>query len=91
MAGESEPSDHVRPTGSGAVPIYRVVGVSADAVTLLRVTDESETRVYSGTVQTVERAAFRDEYESASDPGTPRDPIGYLRGWIALGRNLLRR
>jgi len=68
--------DHVRPTENGRdsrVPdgVYRVVGTSEGAVTLLLVGDAAGRRVYTGEVTTVSREAL-DSFETAANPDANR-------------------
>jgi len=67
--------DHVRPTG-GDYPagIYRVVGTSDDAVTLLRVGDADGRRVNTGEIVTVLEEEL-EAFEPASNPDGNR-PLG---------------
>ncbi|WP_246986311.1 hypothetical protein [Halorientalis marina] len=71
-------SDHLRPT-DGDVPagIYRVVGVGAESVTLLRVGDADGTRVHTGEVVTVTREDL-DAFETAANPDGSRSVAAAL-------------
>jgi hypothetical protein len=72
--------DHFRP-GDGAdlsEGVYRVVGVRADEVTLLRVGDPDGRRVNTGEVVTVDRATA-ERFDSAANPDGTRSLAGTLR------------
>lgn len=79
------PYDHVRPAHDlDLTPgVYRVVGASDDAVTLLRVADGEGRRRNTGEVTTVERAALGG-FERAANPDENRSlgarASGHLRG-----------
>ena len=62
-------SEQYRPTNGVAEDgVYRVVGTDSDAVTLLRVGDESGRRVHTGDVITVPQATFTEGFTPAADP-----------------------
>jgi len=60
-------SDHLRSTDPDDDSIYRVVGTTAERVTLLRVSDGDGRRVNSGDVVTVARDAL-SSFEPAPNP-----------------------
>ncbi|PSQ20673.1 hypothetical protein BRD06_12245 [Halobacteriales archaeon QS_9_67_15] len=63
-------SDHLRPASDDAdldPGVYRVVGASEDALTLLRVGDAGARRVNTGELATVDRADL-DGFERADNP-----------------------
>ncbi len=62
--------DHVRVAGSDPDGIYRVVGVSGERVTLLRVADADGRRVHTG--ETVTVRAGGDRFEPADNPDQNR-------------------
>jgi hypothetical protein len=66
-AVEPEPYDHLRPTDP-AYPdgVYRVVGVTPERLTLLRVAEDGW-RVHTGAIVTVQRAGL-DAFEPAANP-----------------------
>lgn len=72
---ESAIYDHYRPAG-GDYPqgIYRVVGTTEEAVTVLRVGDADGRRVHTGEVYTVPTAEFT-AFEAAENPDGSR-PLG---------------
>lgn len=72
-------SDHVRPRDDDGHPegVYRVVGRSADAVTLLRVADPDGTRRHTGELVTVPTAGL-DDFVVAAPPERERTPLAVL-------------
>mgnify|MGYP000256511594 CR=1 FL=1 len=71
--------DHLRPTDADyPAGVYRVVGVDDDAVTLLRIGDEEGTRVHTGDVRRVPRAAL-DGFATADPPERSAPPGALLR------------
>ncbi len=74
--------EHVR-GGTSDVPqgTYRVVGVD-EAVTLLRVTDTNDRRVYSGSVVRVSLDELAQAFEPAANPDSGFTPGRTVRnGW----------
>jgi hypothetical protein len=72
-------SDHVQSRSDDDYPegVYRVVGRSADAVTLLRVADPDGTRRHTGELVTVPTADL-DDFVVADSPERERTPLGVL-------------
>ena len=59
--------DHVRPTGTHPDGVYRVVGVTDERVTLLRVADADGRRAHTGETLTVPLAEF-EQFDTAENP-----------------------
>lgn len=76
------PSDHVTPVdGEG---IYRVVGTSAETVTLLLVTNGRGRRLATGHAVSVPRSVVASRYEPAPNPDAGIRPVARLRN-LATG------
>ena len=71
MPDAPAPYDHFRATATAdADPgIYRVVGTSETAVTLLRVADDDGTRRATGDLRRVPLTTLRRDFEPAANPG----------------------
>ncbi|PSQ16484.1 hypothetical protein BRD00_10865 [Halobacteriales archaeon QS_8_69_26] len=67
---------------------YRVVGLPEGSATLLLVTVDGR-RASTGKVVHVDRTTLSG-FESAPDPGTGFDPLGWIRGEVAAIWHLLR-
>lgn len=73
-----DPGDHYRRTDSDGI-VYRVVGRTDDAVTLLRVTDEAGRRVATGEIHHVSLAEIAEQYEPTADPDAGISPVAAVR------------
>lgn len=70
MGTQPAPYQHFRATADADVRagVYRVVGTPDDSVTLLRVTDETGTRRYTGEVVQVSTETLSVAFEPAENP-----------------------
>ena len=87
------PYDHLRTDGSGDAPagVYRVVGSTPDAVTLLRVADADGARRHTGSLRHVDRGTVERRFAPAPDPDPRVDVRGLVDGLRWFPRAVLDR
>lgn len=86
--------DHYRPAGDRteageADPVFRVVGVADDEVTLLRITDDTGTRRATGDLRHVLLDRLEGEFVPAANPDSGLEPIEYLAALFVVGGAIL--
>lgn len=92
MADAPAPYDHFRttPTADEDPGIYRVVGTSESAVTLLRVADADGTRRATGVLCRVPLTTLDGDFEPAANPGD--GGIGsFVRAITAMAKSAFGR
>lgn len=75
--------DHYRPRGDDA-PVFRVVGVDDEQVTLLHLTDDEGNREATGDLRYVDRDEFAAAFHPADNPDPRFETPDYLAGLMAL-------
>jgi len=86
--------DHYRPTGNGTEahddgPVFRVVGVAGEEVTLLRITDNAGNREATGELRHLPRDRLRREFAPADNPDAGWELMEYLAALFVVGGAIL--